>query len=153
MLRVGKLTDYAIVVMTHLARVSGLLHSANEIAADIGLALPTVSKVMKALVQNGLLVSHRGSKGGYSLAFRPQEISVAQVIAAIEGPIALTECSDARGLCGQESLCAVRPNWQRINLAVREALEKVTLAELASQVTTYPVTFTPPAVLRELGGA
>src|SRR3569833_3336912 len=86
MLRVGKLTDYGTVVMTHLARDPQGLHSANEIAAELGLALPTVSKILKALVQDGLLVSHRGAKGGYSLALAPERISVARIIAAGGGP-------------------------------------------------------------------
>src|SRR3569623_983204 len=104
MLRVGKLTDYGTVVMTYLARDARGLHSANEIAAELGLALPTVSKLLKALVQNGLLASHRGVKGGYSLAMAPEDISVARIIAAIEGPIALTECSDAAGESDRLSL-------------------------------------------------
>src|SRR3569832_2363707 len=131
MLRVGKLTDYGTVVMTYLARDARGLHSANEIAAELGLALPTVSKLLKALVQNGLLASHRGVKGGYSLAMAPEDISVARIIAAIEGPIALTECSDAAGECEQEPQCSVRTNWQRINRAVHDALVLVSLAELA----------------------
>ena len=143
MLRVGKLTDYGTVVMTAFARQPQRLHSANEIAAELGLALPTVSKVLKALVQYGLLVSHRGAKGGYSLAAAPEEISVAQIIAAIEGPIALTECSDTAGLCGQEPQCSVRGNWQRINSAVRDALERVTLAELARPMA-QPLRFSAP---------
>src|SRR3569623_1502720 len=84
MLRVGKLTDYGTVVMTYLARDARGLHSANEIAAELGLALPTVSKLLKALVQNGLLASHRGVKGGYSLAMAPEDISVARIITAID---------------------------------------------------------------------
>ena len=143
MLRVGKLTDYGTVVMTAFARRPQRLHSANEIAAELGLALPTVSKVLKALVQHGLLMSHRGAKGGYSLAAAPEAISVAQIIAAIEGPIALTECSDTAGLCGQEPQCSVRGNWQRINSAVREALERVTLAELARPMA-QPLRFSAP---------
>jgi FeS assembly SUF system regulator len=144
MLRVGKLTDYGTVVMTSFARQPQRLHSANEMAAELGLALPTVSKVMKALVQHGLLVSHRGAKGGYSLAASPEEISVAQIIAAIEGPIALTECSsDSIGVCGQEPQCSVRSNWQRINSAVREALERVTLADLARPMP-QPLRFAAP---------
>jgi len=129
--------------MTAFARQPQRLHSANEIAAELGLALPTVSKVLKALVQYGLLVSHRGAKGGYSLAAAPEEISVAQIIAAIEGPIALTECSDTAGLCGQEPQCSVRGNWQRINSAVRDALERVTLAELARPMA-QPLRFSAP---------
>ena len=143
MLRVGKLTDYATVVMTAFARQPRCMHSANEVAAELGLALPTVSKVLKALVQHGLLMSHRGAKGGYTLAAAPEDISVAQIIAAIEGPIALTECSDSIGLCGQETQCSVRGNWQRINSAVREALERVTLAELARPMA-QPLHFTAP---------
>jgi FeS assembly SUF system regulator len=146
MLRVGKLTDYGTVVMTAFARQPQRLHSANEIAAELGLALPTVSKVLKALVQHGLLASHRGAKGGYSLAAAPEEISVAQIIAAIEGPIALTECSDTAGLCGQEPQCSVRGNWQRINIAVRDALERVTLAELARPMA-QPLRFSAPGTL------
>lgn len=146
MLRVGKLTDYGTVVMTYLAREPKQLHSANEMAAELGLALPTVSKILKALVQNGLLVSHRGVKGGYSLALAPEAISVAQIIAAIEGPIALTECSDAAGECEQEPLCSVRTNWQRINRAVRDALERVSLAELA-RPAQQPVRFVAPGTL------
>jgi FeS assembly SUF system regulator len=151
MLRVGKLTDYATVVMTSFARQPQRLHSANEIAAELGLALPTVSKVLKALVQHGLLVSHRGAKGGYSLAAAPEEISVAQIIAAIEGPIALTECSDTTGLCGQEPQCSVRGNWQRINSAVRDALERVTLAELARPVA-QPLRFAAPGTVSRAEG-
>ena len=146
MLRVGKLTDYGTVVMTSFARQPQRLQSANEIAAELGLALPTVSKVLKALVQHGLLVSHRGAKGGYSLAAAPEDISVAQIIAAIEGPIALTECSDTTGICGQEPQCSVRSNWQRINIAVREALERVTLADLARPMA-QPLRFTAPTSL------
>ncbi|MEJ2554052.1 MAG: SUF system Fe-S cluster assembly regulator [Gammaproteobacteria bacterium] len=145
MLRVGKLTDYGTVVMTSFARRPRRLHSANELAAELGLAVPTVSKVLKALVQHGLLVSHRGAKGGYSLAAPPEEITVAQIIAAIEGPIALTECSDSTGHCGQEPQCSVRSNWQRINRAVQEALERVTLAELARPMAR-PLRFTTPGL-------
>jgi len=115
------------------------------------LALPTVSKVLKALVQHGLLVSHRGAKGGYSLAAAPEEISVAQIISAIEGPIALTECSDSTGVCGQEPQCSVRSNWQRINKAVREALERVTLAELARPMA-QPLHFTAPGAVSRAEG-
>ncbi len=151
MLRVGKLTDYGTVVMTCFARQPQRMHSANEMAVELGLALPTVSKVLKSLVQHGLLVSHRGAKGGYSLAAAPEEISVAQIIAAIEGPIALTECSDGTGLCGQETQCSVRGNWQLINRAVRDALEQVTLADLARPME-QPLHFTAPDALSSAQG-
>ena len=151
MLRVGKLTDYGTVVMTSLAQQPERLQSAAEIAAELGLALPTVSKILKALVQHGLLVSLRGAKGGYSLAVPPEEISIAQIIAAIEGPIALTECSDSAKLCEQESLCSVRGNWQRINQEVLAALQQVTLADLA-RPAEQPLRFMPsPAAPRMEG--
>lgn len=151
MLRVGKLTDYGTAVMTSLAQPPERMQSANEIAAELGLALPTVSKILKALVQHGLLVSHRGAKGGYSLAVPPEDISVAQIIAAIEGPIALTECSDTAKLCEQESLCSVRGNWQRINQAVLAALQQVSLADLARPVE-HPLRFTPPRAVSRVEG-
>lgn len=151
MLRVGKLTDYGTAVMTRLARDPLGLHSANEIAAELGLALPTVSKLLKVLVQSGLLVSHRGAKGGYSLALAPEQISVARIIAAIEGPIALTECSHVAGECEQEPLCSVRTGWQRINRAVHDALEQVSLAELARP--SHPIRFVAPGALPGMSGA
>ena len=151
MLRVGKLTDYGTAVMTSLAQQPERLQSAAEIAAELGLALPTVSKILKALVQHGLLVSLRGAKGGYSLAVAPEEISVAQIITAIEGPIALTECSDTAKLCEQESLCSVRGNWQRINKAVLAALEQVTLADLA-RPAEQPLQFMPPSAASRMEG-
>ena len=95
------------------------------------LPLPTVSKVLKQLLQSGLLVSHRGINGGYSLAKEPTEISVAEIIAAIEGPIALTECStDVTGLCDLERSCPIKTNQRVISQVVRGALQKVMLSDL-----------------------
>ena len=100
MIRLSKLTDYGLVLMSYVARSGGGLHTARGLAAESGLPLPTVSKVLKTLLQSGFLVSHRGINGGYNLARGAQEISVAEIIAALEGPIALTECStDISGLC------------------------------------------------------
>jgi FeS assembly SUF system regulator len=100
-----------------------------------------VSKILKMLSRAELLVSHRGVKGGYSLARLPDEVSIAQIIDAIEGPIAMTECSaTAPGLCELEPVCPVRSNWRKINRAVREALEKLTLAEMTHPLPQrYPI--------------
>ena len=100
MIRLGKLTDYGLVLMTYIAHSHDRsLHTARDLAVESRLPLPTVSKLLKELLQGGLLVSQRGIKGGYSLAREPREISVAEVIAVLEGPIALTECStDISGL-------------------------------------------------------
>ncbi len=94
MIRLSKLTDYGLVLMSYAARNKGrTVHTARELSLESGLPLPTVSKLLKLLLQAGFLVSHRGTNGGYSLAREPEDISVAEIIAALEGPIALTECS------------------------------------------------------------
>jgi len=138
MIRMTRLTDYGIVLLTHFARhPERLTRNAPELAAVAHLPLPTVSKILKILAREGLLVPHRGAKGGFSLARAADEITIADVISALEGPIALTECS-AHGSdrCGIESLCPVSTNWRRINRAVLDALSGITLAEMASPLAT-----------------
>jgi FeS assembly SUF system regulator len=130
-IRLSRLTDYGIVLMAHLAGRPGGTHNAREVAADTQLPAPVVSKILKQLAREGLLVSHRGAKGGYGLARRPDQISAAEIITALEGPIGLTECSVHPGQCMQEASCHVREPWQRINGVVRQALARVTLEELA----------------------
>ena len=134
MLRLSKLTDYGTVIMTHLARNPGRIHSASEVAAAIGVAVPTASKILKMLARHHLLQSLRGANGGYLLARPPEQISIAQVIDAMEGPVGVTECSIAAGLCAQEGLCAIRANWQSINRVLFTALNGVTLADMAQPV-------------------
>lgn len=130
MLRVSKLTDYATVVMTGLAAAGDGVLSAQVLAERAHLEAPTVSKLLKQLAQAGLVVSTRGINGGYRLARPPREISIADVVVAIEGPIGMTECSVQAGACGHEPHCGVRVNWQRINLAIADALAGVTLADM-----------------------
>ena len=91
---------------------------------------PTVSKVLKILARDGLLESHRGAKGGYSLGRDASEILVTEMIGALEGPFGLTECTTQPGICPQESDCHVREPWQRINRVVYDALAHITLADL-----------------------
>lgn len=132
MVRLGKLTDYGLVLMTCIARHHGqTLHTARDLAAESRLPLPTVSKILKQLLQGGLLVSHRGVKGGYSLGRDPHAISVAEIVTVLEGPIALTDCStDVSGLCDLELGCPIKSNQRIISQVVRGALEKVMLANL-----------------------
>jgi FeS assembly SUF system regulator len=132
MVRLGKLTDYGLVLMTCIARDQGPpLRTARDLARESHLPVSTVSKILKELLQSGLLISHRGIKGGYVLAREPQEISVLEMIAAIEGPMALTECSaEVTGLCNLEPCCPIKNNQQIINQAVRGVLERVTLSDL-----------------------
>jgi len=132
MIRLSKLTDYGLVLMSHVARSKiRSLHTARDLAAESGLPVPTVSKLLRILQQGGFLTSQRGIKGGYSLARDAQEISVSDIIAAFEGPVALTDCStDVIGLCDFERGCPIKHNQQIINRVVRGALEKLTLADL-----------------------
>lgn len=127
----SKLTDYGTVVMTYLAKEPDRLHAVSEIAAHVSVGAATVSKVLKRLVQTGLVTSHRGAKGGYSLARPAGNISMVEIIDALEGPVSLTECGSSPGVCSQESSCSIRGNWQLINGAVRGALAGITLAEMA----------------------
>lgn len=141
MIKLTRQADYGIVLMTHLAVGSDQLHNAAELAAEAHLPQPTVSKILKRLARNGLLVSHRGVKGGYSLGRDAESISVAEIITALDGPIAITECiENAPGECVQESICPVRSNWQRINGAIREALEAINLAEMVQPLPPDLVT-------------
>jgi FeS assembly SUF system regulator len=132
MLRLSKLTDYGTVVMTALAQEPDRRRNAAELAANTHLSAPTVSKILKTLAQENLLTSSRGVNGGYRLARAPEDISMADIIAAMEGPIALTECADLDSQCVLEPLCSVRTNWQRINLVVRNALRDISLADMVS---------------------
>ena len=131
MLRISKLTDYAILMMVELTR-DGEMLSAHALSERIHVEVPTASKVLKLLAGSGLLESYRGASGGYRVSRTATEISVAEVIAAIEGPIAMTECSVEEGLCAQEDNCGLRSNWQRISLAVAQALRDVSLAEMSA---------------------
>ena len=139
MLRVSKLTDYATVVMTCLAVAGAEVVSAQQLAEQAHLEVPTVSKLLKLLAHAGLVESRRGVNGGYFLARPAKEISVADIITAMEGPIGMTECSVHSGLCNRESHCVVRVNWQRINLAIRTALESVSLADMVATPPRQPM--------------
>lgn len=132
MVRLSKLADYGMVVMSCFARSQARsLRTARDLAMESRLPLPTVSKLLKELLQSGLLVSYRGIQGGYRLAREPREISLAEIIAALEGPVALTECSsDTSGLCDFEACCAIKKNQQVISQAVRGVLERLTLSDL-----------------------
>lgn len=131
MLRISKLTDYATALLAQMARRADLHVSAQQLAVELCLPPPTVARLLKLLAKAGLVSSQRGKGGGYGLARAARDISVAQVIAAIDGPVALTECALGDGLCGLERDCATKANWRLISQAVRVALEAVSLADLA----------------------
>jgi len=147
MLRVTKIADYGIVMLTHLANHPGGHFNARDLARTVQLPLPIVSKVLKLLAREGLLASQRGTKGGYGLARKPSEITVAQIIQALEGPIAVTECTDRiNGECYLELKCPVRANWHRINQAIQLALENITLAEMTQPLPQPLVHLVPRAL-------
>lgn len=130
MLKLSKLADYGLIIMSCLADDTSGHASARDIAIQVKVALPTVSKVLKLLVGGGLVESLRGVKGGYRLGRSASEITVVDIILALDGPIGLTECSAAAGHCSHEPICALRSNWQLVNRAVLGVLNKITLAEM-----------------------
>jgi FeS assembly SUF system regulator len=146
MIRLSRLTDYGIVLMSHVAAFPERGHTAAEIAGRVRLPVPTVSKLLRVLARAGLLTSQRGVKGGYSLARQPEEISVASIISALEGPISLTLCTvDTRNDCAYEPRCPARAPWQRINSAVRQALDNIRLSEMTLPVALPPRRLRPHA--------
>ncbi len=178
MLRISKLTDYATVILAHLAEAGRPAHAAPssadrtqasrseaiaggpvvvagaapgevadrgvppgdpvrlaaaEVAQATGIGVATVSKLLKELQRAGLVVSTRGARGGYALARPAASISAADIIDAVEGPVALTECATATGQCGIEGSCRVERSWQRVNVAIRRALHDVKLTQLTGR--------------------
>lgn len=138
MLRISRLTDYGTVVLAHLASDSAERSSAADVAGATGIGLPTVSKLLKSLTKAGLLVSTRGAHGGYQLARDPGEISAADVIDALEGPVSITACSATDSHCDLESVCSVGSAWQRINVAIRRALDDISLNDLLRTRSPVP---------------
>jgi FeS assembly SUF system regulator len=130
LLRISKLTDYGTVILAQLAGDPDTVCSAADLAAATGINVPTVSKLLKSLARAGLVTSTRGVNGGYQLARRPHNISAADVIDALEGPVSITECSSTDSSCDYEHVCNVGGAWQRINVAIRHALDEVSLADL-----------------------
>lgn len=133
MIRITRQADYGIVLLTCFAQAQGSSpKTARDVAAEAHLPLPMVMKILKVLARAGLLASHRGAHGGYTLALPPDAISVADVIGALEGPIGMTECtSPGPESCSIAAECAVKTNWQTLNRVVRDALARISLAQMA----------------------
>jgi len=137
MIRMNKLTDYGVVLLTTFAREPAHGISARELSARTGIPQPTVVKLLKTLLKAGLLVSQRGTKGGYSLSRPPEEVPVSAVIEALEGPLAITECG-MPGTCEHERRCVARPNWAAVNDVIQQALSRLTLAEMTRPASVRP---------------
>lgn len=143
MLRVSKLTDYAVVVLARLSG-DGAMQTSPALAHLTGVPEPTVAKVLKALGAAGMVASQRGARGGYRLMRPLETISVADVIAAVDGPIALTACVDGSlNGCDVSSLCALKGRWDLVNDSIRQALAGITLAEMRD--ASIPYAFRIPA--------
>ncbi|MFT0531660.1 SUF system Fe-S cluster assembly regulator [Castellaniella hirudinis] len=150
MLRISKIVDYGILVLTHMAGRPAHICSAAELAAALGLGQPVVSKVLKLLAQHQLVVSIRGARGGYRLGRDAGQINVAEIIDALEDqPFGLTECTAMPGACSVEGACHIRTHWQRINLIVRHTLESVSLADMVDEAIPVPVSAAPVASARQ----
>ena len=139
MIILSKLADYGVIVATHLATHPDHQENAAAVAAATRLPQATVAKLLKALAHAGLVVATRGAAGGYRLARRATEISVAEVVAAIDGDIGMTQCSVHVDDCERTTYCPTRPHWAAINRAVGEALSAVTLDEMISPYAFLPV--------------
>jgi FeS assembly SUF system regulator len=132
-MRLSHLADYAVVLMTAAARYpEGERLSATELAADTGVPLPTTQKLMGQLAASGLLTSARGASGGFALARPAAEISLADIVEAVEGPIAMTVCSEGRTDCALDAHCRVKPHMGVVGNAVRGALGAVSLQQLST---------------------
>ena len=148
MLRLSKLTDYAVVVLVRLSGDTGV-QTSPYLAQNTGIPEPTVAKVLKALAGSGLVASQRGARGGYRLARPLADIPVADVIEAIDGPIALTACVDGATGCESQGLCPMAGRWDPVNDAIHSALTSITLADM--QASAIPRAFrrkAEPAVIQ-----
>ena len=151
-MRLNKLTDYAVLILIPLAHAwpDGRLLASSSLADVSNVPGPTVSKLLKVLTRAGLLDSVRGVSGGYKLSRSPRDISVADIMLAVEGPIALTDCvTGAQGDCDRLSMCWMNGRWDAVNAAVSGALSQVSLLEMMPS----PLTFEPSFEEREMAAS
>lgn len=134
MIKMSKLADYAFVILTRMVAREAASWAASDLAEKTGLPGPTVAKIMKMLAKSQIVTAQRGALGGYRLSRPANQINVATVIRAIDGPIALTECVDeGEPDCAVQNFCPMHGGWDLVNRAVVNALEGVTLAEMVQR--------------------
>lgn len=134
------MTDYGVVIMSEMAQIEGRVMTAPDLSLYTGLKVPTAAKILRTLAKSGLLVSLRGAHGGYRLDRHPKDISIAEIVRVLEGPIAVTSCVDeSHDDCSVETCCPMRGGWEKINLAINAAIEEVTLADMC-QGRQIPIT-------------
>jgi len=135
MLRIGKMADYALLITNHLVSSNNQLQTTETLAKATYLPVTTVRKLLKQLVDAGIVNSYRGIKGGYVLAQNPEVLSVADVVVAIEGPISLTECSTDKGECNLTGKCRLKTNWNYLNVVVSNILKQISLADMSKKMS------------------
>lgn len=149
MLKISKLADYATVIMHWLSTHSDERFSATVISKQIGIATPTVSKVLKLLNDAELVTSTRGTQGGYHLSRPAEQVSLANIISAVDGRPAITECGDSESCCRYDHHCEIRGNWQYINNVIYYVLDKLTLQDMTGSLSGIPMQFHP---MKEMSG-
>ena len=139
MIKIGKLADYALLITDHLALSNDALCTTEELSKATHLPIATVRKLLKKLVDAKLINSYRGSNGGYSLSSSPKEISIANVIVAVEGPIAITECAISEGTCSLSEECHLKDNWGILNKFFVDTLTNISIADMSRAMSEHPV--------------
>ncbi len=148
MLRITRLTDYATVVLSHMAQDAKSLFSSKKLASELGLGIPTVSKILKLLAAAGLVSSVRGAEGGYRLARSAADIAITDIIEALEGPLAMTECALHEDSCEQSSSCHLSTSWQSISQGISDILRQISLADmLGAKPSAVLASITPEQLL------
>lgn len=153
MLRISKIIDYGTLILAYMGKNPDKVQSASELAQILGLGQPTVSKVLKLLTQDDIVVSTRGAHGGYRLARPAEEISIAQIIDALdEQPFGLTECVATPGTCSVEPDCRIRGNWQELSDSIRRTLEEFSIADMMTPVDVeHPLTHQAEIDIKQRG--
>lgn len=147
MIKLSNLADYAVVLMSAIATRGDDIHTAASLNFDTKVPLPTVSKILGKMAKANLLMSHRGIGGGFSMTLDAKNISIADIIEAVDGPVQLTNClSEENTCCDYEPVCLTRSKWDKINNAVYQALNNVPLLEMVSE----PFDFFPKSAKDEI---
>lgn len=152
MIKLSKMTDYGVVIMSEMARIPGRVMTAPDVSLHTGLTVPTAAKILRMLAKSPLVISHRGAHGGYELGCDPADVSIAEIVRIMEGPVAVTSCVDeSEHDCAVEDSCPMRGGWEKINRALNTALEEVTLADMCQDTEKLTLTDRPsnkPAPVR-----
>lgn len=133
MIKISKMADYALALMAHMAQTPGVIHTSTGLSREAGLALPSVTKLLKALAKAELLSATRGKAGGYRLSRDPSALTLLDIVEAIDGPLGLTDCAQGAGSCAREGSCLTKGALMEVSLVIAQSLRSVSLASLGSR--------------------